>query len=308
MLLLIGSTGTLGLALRQAAQARGLEVRGAARRGAEFAVDVTDANATMAFIRSQRPSLVVNCAAMTSLDACENDPAAARRINAEAPGVLATAASEIAAQFIHISTDHFFSGDGFRLHDEVAPVRLVNEYARSKHAGETAALAVPGTLAIRTNFTGWRGWPEPTFLEWAVGAIERNEPMTGFSDFVTSTIDSDSLAAAILDLTGQRASGLFNVASREPADKATFLRRLAVALGFPNRQIRDGSVRGLKTPRAESLALDIRKAEAALARALPNLDQVISALVSSRGEAKRGQSRSDALVSTFLEKCHTDGI
>ena len=286
MLLLIGSTGTLGQALRRAALSRGLGVCGAARRGAEFALDVTDADATMAFVRSQRPSLVINCAAMTSLDACESDPTAAHRVNAEAPGTLAAAARDIAAQFIHISTDHFFSGDGLKLHDETASVRLVNEYARSKYAGEIAALAVPGTLVIRTNFTGWRGWPEPTFLEWAVGAVERNEPMTGFCDFVTSTIDADSLARAILDLAERGATGLFNVASHEPADKATFLRRLATAFGMPHQQIEDGSVRDLKTPRAESLALDVLKAETTLGRPLPGLNDVISTLVKSRIRVK----------------------
>jgi dTDP-4-dehydrorhamnose reductase len=282
MLLVVGSTGTLGRALLRAAQARGLQCAGAARRGAPIALDVGDAAAITAAVRMHRPAAVINCAAITSIDGCERDPAAAQRINGRAPGVLAAISAEVGARFVQISTDHFFIGDGSALHDEAAPVRLVNAYARSKHEGEAAALAVADTLAIRTNFTGWRGWPEPTFIEWAVSAIERREPITGFSDFVTSTIDADALAQAILDLTDRGAAGLYNVAAREPIDKARFLRRLACALGASAENIFEGSVRSLATPRAESLALDVRKAERALGRLLPDIDQVLSALVRLR--------------------------
>jgi len=283
MLLIIGSTGTLGQALRRVAAARKMEVRGAARTGAERTLDITDAEAISVLCRAERPKLVVNCAAVTDLDLCERDPSTAYLVNTRAAGLIAAASAEVGARCVHVSSDHFFSGDGGMLHDEAAPVCLVNEYGRSKYAGEALALAVPGTLSIRTNLTGWRGWSRrSTFIEWAVSALERHEPIVGFTDFFTSTIDADSLAANVLDLAAIKAEGMYNVAACEVADKATFLRRLGRELKLPTDNIRNGSVHALTTARAESLGLDSGKAEAALGRQMPSLSDVIVALVRTR--------------------------
>ncbi len=228
MLLIIGGTGTLGQALRRAAAARKMEARGAARSGAEHKLDIADAGAILALCRAERPRLVVNCAAVTDLDICEREPTTAYLVNTRAAGLIAGASAEIGARCVHVSTDHFFTGDSAMLHDEAAPVRLINEYARSKYAGEALALAVPETLVVRTNLTGWRCWAgRATFLEWAVGALERGEAISGFADFYTSTLDADTLANAIFDLVAADAGGLFNVAARTAMDKASFLRNLA---------------------------------------------------------------------------------
>jgi dTDP-4-dehydrorhamnose reductase len=286
MLLVLGSTGALGLALQREARKRGLSMRGAARKGADVSLDVTDEAAVRSLIGQLKPTIVINCAALTNLDECESDPVKARRVNADAPLAMATAARHEGAQFVQVSTDQLFTGDGNVQHDEAARVTLVNEYARSKYAGEAAALGVPGTLAVRTNFTGWRGWAQPTFIEWAISAIESREPTAAFTDFYTSTIDAGALAEALLDLATQRAEGLINVASSEVTDKGTFLRELARLLGRPADQLHDCSVRTLKTPRAESLGLDVRKAESALGRRLPGIEEVLTALLRSRPELK----------------------
>lgn len=285
-LLIIGGFGTLGLALQRTAGARGIQVRAASRSAQDISLDATDGAQVSDAVKTAGANLVVNCAAMTDIDACEQAPDAARRLNAEAPGLIAAAAKKQGAAFVQVSTDHFFAGDGAMLHDEQAPVSLQNEYARTKYDGERNALAVPDTLVVRTNFTGWRGWRgRPTFLEWAVEALRRDAPVMGYSDFFTSTIDADGLAAAILDLADAGATGIYNVASGQVSDKATFLRRVAREIGVPADRVRDGSVRSLTTRRAESLGLDVRKAEAKLGRRLPDLNTVVTALCRSRMEA-----------------------
>jgi dTDP-4-dehydrorhamnose reductase len=106
--------------------------------------------------------------------------------------------------------------------------------------------------------------------------------VTGFSDFFTSTIDADALAAAIFDLLARNATGLLNVAARESVDKAAFLRTLAEALNVPMTRVCNGSVQSLSTPRAGALGLDVRRAEEILGYRLPDLATVVAALVRSR--------------------------
>lgn len=288
MIAVVGGTGILGLALARVARQRGLDVLTVARTGADLSLDICNADAVSAFFAVNRPQAVVNCAALTDLNQCEQDPALAYLVNARAALTLSRGCADAGARFVHVSTDHFFTGDADRLHDEKSPVKLVNEYAVSKFAGEAFVLGHPDNLVVRTNLTGWRSWQgRPTFIEWAVRSLREAETVQGFSDFFTSTIDADRLANAILDLLDRKVSGLLNVAARETVDKATFLRRLARELNVSAEKIRSASVKSLPTARAESLGLDVRKAEGVLGYKLPTTDEVIASLVRSEPGAVR---------------------
>jgi dTDP-4-dehydrorhamnose reductase len=281
-LLIFGATGMLGQALMCEAKDRGVATTGVARVAADRAADLKDAATIQASIDEAAPTDVINAAAMIDLDGCERDPAAAYMVNARAVALLAEACRARSIHFVHISTDHFFTGDGARKHDENAPVRLVNEYARSKYAGEAFALAQSDTLVIRTNVTGLRGWPgRPTFFEWAADALQRRAPLSLFDDFFTSTIDSGSLAAAILSLVERKAAGLLNVASREVANKKHFVEALAREMGISLDWATSESVAGLAVKRAESLGLDVARAETILGHPLPDVAEVAANLVAT---------------------------
>lgn len=270
----------LGQSLLAEAGGRGLRVAGAARSGASHSCDLTDESAVGALVTALKPRLVVNAAALTDLNGCEVDPGLAYRVNGRAVAILAEACRAAGSRLLQISTDHFFSGDGDGRHDESAPIRLVNEYARSKFAGEAFALTLPGALVLRTNITGFRGWEgRPTFAEWLIGAVERDEAMTLFDDFWTSTMDARAFARAALDLADLGAAGLLNVASRSVATKRMFAESLARAMKLTLTRSRPGSVSALPVPRAESAGLDVKAAEAILGRPLPDLDEVVAALV-----------------------------
>ena len=278
-ILVLGATGQLGQAVMAVAGHLGLEAVGAARTGAHLDLDITDDKALARTVALAQAGMVVNCAALVSLDRCEQSPDLAWRINGRAVAVLAEACRDAEAKLVHISTDHFFIGDHDALHDEDAPVRLVNEYARTKYAGERFALAAPDGLAIRTNITGFRGrTAAPTFVEWLIRALENREPLTLFTDFYTSTLDCETCARAVLDLALAGRTGLCNVAARDCMDKEGFARALAKELGVDPDWAETGSVASLATPRAESLGLDVSRAEAALGRPLPTAREAVANL------------------------------
>lgn len=279
-LLVLGATGMLGQAMLAEAEARGQKAVGVARQGAERSCDMTDAAALDALFAAVAPDIVVNCAALTDLARCEADPANAFAVNARAVAMLAESCRTHSARLVQVSTDHFFTGDGRAAHAETAIPRLLNEYARGKFAGEAFALTLPGALALRTNITGLRGWEsKPTFAEWLMGAVERDDPLTLFDDYFTSTLDSRGFARACFDLLEREAAGLFNLASSQIASKLEFATALATRMDCKLTRAQAGSVRGLSPRRAESAGLDVRKAEAMLGRRLPDLAEVVDALV-----------------------------
>jgi dTDP-4-dehydrorhamnose reductase len=283
-LLVLGATGLLGQAMLAEARERGWPCTGAARAGSECEVDATDLVALAELVRTIAPSVLVNCAALTDLGACEEHPAAAYALNARVPALLAELSIESGLGLVHISSDHYFTGDGAALHDESAEVRLLNEYARTKYAGEAFARTAPTALVVRTNIVGLRGWPgRPTFAEWALDALESSRPVSLYGDFFTSGMHSRACAAAVLDLLARGVSGLLNVASSEVASKRQFVEALAAARGLEPNVAGTGSVRELSPRRAESLGLDVSRAERLLGRRLPGLGETVRAILAERG-------------------------
>lgn len=272
-LLVLGDTGLLGSAVVTEARRRGLDVTGASRRG-EVRLDIRDADSLAATIVELKPDLVVNTAALVSIPACEADPGAAWAVNARPAAVLAQAARQAGARVIHVSTDHYYLGDGRRPHLESDPVTLVNEYARSKYAAEALALAHADTLVLRTNMIGLSSAGGASFGEWALGVIRDDAPATLFEDAFVSILDVWSLAEGLLDLAETDRRGVLNLAAREVFSKADLVRAVAGKLGATLTRAVSGSVQASSVARPDSLGLDVGAAEAVLGRRLPTLDAV----------------------------------
>lgn len=286
--LLVGSTGLLGQAFGAELARRGWTVCAAARRHAPLALDVTDPAALETVLEAQSPDLVVNCAALVDIAACESDPGAAYAVNARPLAPMAEWSRARGRRLIQVSTDHYFPEGGAHAHGEGDAVSFVNEYARTKFAGEAFALADPGALVLRTSIVGIRGWEKPTFAEWALDVVLHDREATLFSDAFTSSIDVAAFCRAALDLDRAGGAGLFNLAAGEVYSKEAFVRELARQLGRPLRRAKQASVASLSARRASSLGLDVSRAEASLGYRLPKLESVVAAVIEQSTERSQG--------------------
>jgi dTDP-4-dehydrorhamnose reductase len=100
-----------------------------------------------------------------------------------------------------------------------------------------------------------------------------------YDDQFVSSIDVWSFADAALDLTLGDARGVLNLAASEVFSKAELVLTLAAGLGRKLTNARKASVAGQATLRADSLGLDVSRAERMLGRAMPTLDSVVASLV-----------------------------
>lgn len=89
-----------------------------------------------------QPKVIVNAAAYTAVDKAEAEPELARRVNVEAPGLLATLAKQLDGWLVHYSTDYVFDGRGSRPWREQDPIGPLNTYGWSKLQGEQAIAAI----------------------------------------------------------------------------------------------------------------------------------------------------------------------
>lgn len=115
--------------------------------------DLADAGALRTAVAALRPDVIVNAAAYTAVDRAESEPELAKRINAEAPAVLAEEARRSGALLLHFSTDYVFDGAKAGAYSEDDPPNPINAYGRSKLAGEEAIRAVaPDCLILRVSW------------------------------------------------------------------------------------------------------------------------------------------------------------
>ncbi|KAF1304824.1 dTDP-4-dehydrorhamnose reductase [Enterococcus sp. JM9B] len=136
MILITGGNGQLGTELRYLLQEQELEF--VATDAQEL--DITDAQATMTYIKELAPELIYHCAAYTAVDKAEAEGKEVdEQVNVEGTRNVALAAKAIGATVVYISTDYVFDGtkkDGeYQVDDTPNPQ---NEYGRTKLLGEQA--------------------------------------------------------------------------------------------------------------------------------------------------------------------------
>jgi dTDP-4-dehydrorhamnose reductase len=148
---------------------------------------------------------LINCAAMASPDACEAAPDEARRINAEAPAVLAEVCRERGARFIQISTDYVFPGDGTEPLTEASPTGPLSVYGETKLAAESAVLqSNPQSLVARVSWLFGGG--KPAFPDSILAAARQERPLEAIADKWSTPTYVEDLAWWLEELCGAHRS------------------------------------------------------------------------------------------------------
>ncbi len=116
-------------------------------------LDITDLRAVQSYLRALKPDWVVHAAAYTNVDKAEKDQLLANRVNGMGTRNVAQTAAEIGARFLYFSTDYVFDGRSDRPYREWDTPNPINEYGRSKLAGEfyTRSLC-PRHVIVRTSW------------------------------------------------------------------------------------------------------------------------------------------------------------
>lgn len=147
-ILLLGKNGQVGWEL-----SRSLQTLGEVIATGSSDLNVADAAALSARVRTLKPDVIVNAAAYTAVDKAESESDLARAINAEAPAMLAREAAELGALLVHYSTDYVFDGSGNTPRNEQAATGPLSVYGVTKLAGEQAiAASACRHLIFRTSW------------------------------------------------------------------------------------------------------------------------------------------------------------
>jgi dTDP-4-dehydrorhamnose reductase len=220
--LVLGGAGMLGQAVVQEARSRGWAALSLSREQA----DVTDRGGLLEWARDFQPSLVINCAAHTRVDACETEMERAFAINTGGAENAAAAAESVGAKLVHVSTDYVFDGTARKPYKESAPTAPLSIYGKSKLEGERRVLHYDHALVVRTSWLFGPGGPN--FVATMVDLIEAGRvPLRVVDDQVGAPTYTPFLARALFDLEQMGITGIVHYRNREPVSWYAFAQAIA---------------------------------------------------------------------------------
>jgi len=290
-LLVVGANGLLGSNVVAAGRRRNWGVTGTYHSTrSDFPIplvqfDLRDETAFAGVLEEHDPDAVVNCAAMTDVDACERHPQQARRLNGDAPGPLAALCEANGVGFVHASTDYVFDGNAGEPYTETAPPNPVQVYGETKLAGERAVReGSDSALVVRLSFV-WgihRGSGALTgFPSWVQSRLHSEDDVPLFTDQWVTPTRAGQAAEAVLDLLEMQGSGVYHVACRDCVTPFRFGRLLAESLGAGTDALVESSVDDVdrEATRPRYSCLDVTRIEKALNRPQPSLQDDIDAVL-----------------------------
>lgn len=227
-ILLTGSNGLLGqkitdLALKHPhihliATSRGPDRHPAQGRGYTYvALDLLDQDQVRQSIQAHQPDVIIHAAAMTQVDACEEDRDVCKRQNIDVVENLVRHCEAHQIHFIHLSTDFIFDGlEGpYREEDEPKPLSY---YGQSKWESEQI---------VRKNLDSWTiirtilvygvvaDMSRSNIVLWAKNALEKGDNIRVVDDQWRMPTWAEDLAQACLSAAEGRIKGVFHVCGEE---------------------------------------------------------------------------------------------
>ena len=277
-ILVTGATGLVAPYVVEAALGAGWEVVTTSRSGGDIRANLENWLETKKLITTVCPDAVIHAAAMTDVELCEASPARAFNANAFAVRNLAFALP-IDCQFVYISSDQVYPDmPGPHSEGDEAPV---NQYGRSKLAGEWAAFTHRKTCVLRTNIFGSsRTAGRSSLSDFMIMSLSSGRSVTLFADVLFSPIHLSTLANVLIEVTERSLIGVFNAGSHDGISKAEFGLSIAKSLGVSTRFIDIGTSDRImgRAPRPHDMRLNVRRLEEAMGWHFSTLQEELSKL------------------------------
>ncbi len=233
--LILGASGLLGRYVCAELAAAGLRVHAQSRSphsGCDQVFDPADSEVLRRNLSALRPQAVVNVAALTNVDYCEQHLDEAYRVNTGMVESLAAWVAEFQpdCHVVQISTDQLYARTGYQREEDID---LLNVYALTKYAAEMALRGIPNHTVLRTNFFGrslTKG--RESFSDWIYNALVRSTPIRLAVDIEFNPLSLPALARYIAAVVQRPVRGVFNLGSRTSLSKHGFGLQFARALSL----------------------------------------------------------------------------
>ena len=244
--------------------------------------------------------VVIDCIALSNVEACELEPLRANLLNAELPRRLAGICHDIGVRLIYLSTEYVFDGIKGNYIESDTP-RPINRYGETKLLGEKATLQFQQNLVIRTSLV--YGWDKRCrFLNFVVDTLHASKAIGLFSDQMSCPTLVTDLTTGILRAAEIGLSGICHVVGPECVSRYEFGCAIARHWGLDVRLLTEAKSSHIKTlaKRPANSCLSNKKACSALGMTFADVDTGLVVVVDDSRKAL-SKTRSSGQFSASAE-------
>jgi len=214
-----------------------------------------------------KPDIVINTAAITNVDACEDEKKECWELNVEAVQYLATACEKYNAHLIHVSTDFIFDGASGPYNEESVP-NPISYYGESKLAAEEIVKNSLCKFSIVRTVLVYGvvdNMSRSNIVLWAKGALETGKELTVVDDQYRTPTLAEDLAHGCILIAQKGAEGIYNISGDEYMCITDLVKRVAKYFKFDENLVKPISSSSLNQkaarPPKTHLLLDKAKKE-----------------------------------------------
>ena len=204
-----------------------------------ISLDITNKQELEKVIYSEKPNVIINTAAMTNVDACEDKKQECDNLNVDAVKYLSDCSLEINSHFIQISTDFIFDGSSGPYTEEAIPNPL-SYYGLSKLKSETILLESTCKWTILRTiivFGVAEKLSKGNLVLWAKGALEKGDPLNIIDDqFRSPTLAEDLADACILSFKKEK-YGIYNASGKDIMSIFEIVERIAKHYNYSTKNM-----------------------------------------------------------------------
>ena len=162
-------------------------------------LDLLKLDTISSFLNDINPSVIINCAAYTSVDKAETESKLADLINHEAVDIISRWTSDNNKKLVHVSTDYVFDGLSKLPLSENSNTNPINEYGSSKLKGEQVCLKNDtNSIVIRTSWL-YSSFGK-NFVKTMISLMKKNKSVKVVNDQIGSPTHAYDLARLIIKI------------------------------------------------------------------------------------------------------------
>ena len=180
-------------------------------------LDITNKEKISNIFSQYNPNVVINCAAYNNVEYAQQDNTKAFLINETAVSNLVEESEKYNAKFIHFGSDYVFDGTKNDLYIETDKTNPLNEYGKSKLAGEQQALKYNNSLVCRLSWVIGEG--QQNFLFKLSGWLKNNKIIKVSSDEISVPCFSFDIANTIIKALDNDLLGLYHLTNSGKASR-----------------------------------------------------------------------------------------
>ncbi len=195
-------------------------------------LDLNDSGAVQALVERVRPDWIFCTAGMTNADACEEQPAVARREIVDGPIGLARIGRKLGAGFLFYSSSYVFDGNAGPYVEEDSP-SPINVYGQCKYEAEQILQSeLEQWVIVRTVVVYGPEIQGKNFAYQVLRAARDSRTSSVSVDQVSNTTYNRDLALASVELAERNLYGLYHLAGSDNMDRYSFGKRICEVFGL----------------------------------------------------------------------------